>query len=100
MAGIGPARLGNGKTLMLLHPERFFSRGAPSNAMNRIRDFLRSGFARPDEWHGSNYHGSNYVVVRHSPDWLSFDPEASRAYCLSNRMPETLIVDFMAIWDA
>jgi hypothetical protein len=68
--------------------------------MNRIRDFLRSGFARPDEWHGSNYHGSNYVVVRHSPDWLSFDPEASRAYCLSNRMPETLIIDFMAIWDA
>jgi len=80
---------------MLLHPERFFSRVAPSNAMNRIRDFLRSGFARREE-----RRGCNYIVVRHSPDWLSFDPEASRAYCVKNGLPEMLIIDFMAVWDA
>jgi hypothetical protein len=95
MAGIGPARLGNGKTLMLLHPERFFSRGAPSNAMNRIRDFLRAGFAR-----SNGRDGDNYIVVRHSPDWLSFDPEASRAFCAKSKLPEALIVDFVSVWDA
>ncbi len=66
---------------MLLHPERFFSRVAPSNAMNRIRDFLRAGFALSDE-----PRGSNYIVVRQSPDWLSFDPESSRAFCVTCRM--------------
>jgi len=63
--------------------------------MSKIRDFLRSGFARPDE-----PRGSNYIVLRHSPDWLSFDPESSRAFCVKSGFPETLIIDFMAVWDA
>src|SRR5215468_8169186 len=63
--------------------------------MTRIRDFLRRGSARSDK-----LRGGNYIVVRHSPDWLSFDPEASRAYCIANFLPETLIIDFMALWDA
>jgi len=68
---------------------------APSNPMNRIRDFLRSGFARSDE-----PRGANYIVIRHSPNWLSFDPEASRAFCVKLNYPETLIIVFMAVWDA
>ena len=42
----------------------------------------------------------NYIVVRHSPDWLNFDPEESRAFLLSCGLPETLIIDYVAIWDA
>ena len=63
--------------------------------MNGIRDFLRARFARSDE-----RRGANYVVIRHSPDWLSFDPEASRAFCVKCNLPEALIIDFMALWDA
>jgi hypothetical protein len=63
--------------------------------MNRIRDFLRAGFARSDL-----RCGANYIVIRHSPDWLSFDPEASRAFCVRCNLPEALIIDFMALWDA
>jgi hypothetical protein len=69
--------------------------GAHPNAMNKIRDFLRSRFARSDKWCGTNF-----VVVRHSPDWLSFDPETSRAFCVKLNVPETLIIDFMAFWNA
>jgi hypothetical protein len=63
--------------------------------MNRIRDFLRTGFARSDK-----RCGTNFIVVRHSPDWLSFDPEISRAFCVERNLPEMLIIDFMAVWDA
>jgi hypothetical protein len=63
--------------------------------MNRIRDFLRAGFAR-----SAKERDCNYVVVRHSPDWLSFDPESSRAFCVTLNLPETLIIDFMAFWNA
>src|SRR6516225_6315357 len=63
--------------------------------MNGIRDFLRARFARSDE-----RRGANYVVIRHSPDWLSFDSEASRAFCVKCNLPEALIIDFMALWDA
>jgi hypothetical protein len=63
--------------------------------MKRIRDFLRSSFAQSDE-----RRGTNFIVVRHSPDWLSFDPESSRAFCVKSGAPETLIIDFMAIWNA
>lgn len=64
-------------------------------ALNRIRGFLRAGFARSDK-----RCGANFIVVRHSPDWLSFDPESSRAFCVKLNVPETLIIDFMAFWNA
>jgi hypothetical protein len=63
--------------------------------MNKIRDLLRSAVARSDK-----RCSTNFIVVRHSPDWLSFDPESSRAFCVKRNFPETLIIDFMAIWDA
>jgi hypothetical protein len=63
--------------------------------MNRIRDFLRAGLAR-----SAKELDCNYIVVRHSPDWLTFDPESSRAFCLRCGLPETLVIDFMAFWDA
>jgi hypothetical protein len=63
--------------------------------MNRIRNFLCSGFTRSDK-----RRGTNFIVVRHSPDWLSFDPEASRAFCVKCNLPEPLIIDFMAVWNA
>jgi hypothetical protein len=62
--------------------------------MNRIRDFLRARFARSDK-----RRGTNFIVVRHSPDWLSFDPGVSRAFCVQRNLPETLVIDFMAVWD-
>jgi len=64
-------------------------------ALNRIRGFLRSGFARSDK-----RCSTNFIVVRHSPDWLSFDPESSRAFCVKLNVPETLVIDFMAFWNA
>jgi hypothetical protein len=64
-------------------------------SLNGIRDFLRSSFARSDK-----RCGTNFMVVRHSPDWLSFDPESSRAFCVKQNLPETHIIDFMAIWSA
>jgi hypothetical protein len=63
--------------------------------MKRIRDFLRSGFARSDK-----RCGTNFIVVRHSPDWLSFDPESSRAFCAQQNLPEMLVIEFMAVWNA
>jgi hypothetical protein len=62
--------------------------------MNGIRYFLRSGFARSNK-----QRGTNFIVVRHSPDWLSFHPETSRAFCVHRNLPETLVIDFMAVWD-
>src|SRR5258705_2543074 len=93
-SGHYPGASSKRKIMMPLYPERFLSRIWTSNA-NRVHDFLHAGSARPD-----GRHGGNYIVVRHSPDWLSFDPEASREYCLTNLLPETLIIDFMALWDA
>jgi hypothetical protein len=63
--------------------------------MKRIRDFLRSNFALSSE-----RCGTNFIVVRHSPDWSSFDPESSRAFCVKLNLPETLIIDFMTFWNA
>jgi hypothetical protein len=93
-SGHYPGASSERKIMMQRYPERFFSRVWPSNA-NRIRDFLRVGSVRPDE-----RCGGNYIVVRHSPDWLSFDPESSRALCVKCGMPETLVIDIMAVWDA
>jgi hypothetical protein len=42
----------------------------------------------------------NYIVLRQSPDWLSFDPENSRPFCLQMGFPETTVIDFITIWDA
>lgn len=42
----------------------------------------------------------NYIVLRQSPDWLSFDPEDSRPFCLQSGVPETTVIDFITIWDA
>jgi hypothetical protein len=63
--------------------------------MNRIRDFLCSSFARSNKGRGTNL-----IVVRHSPDWLSFDSAVSRMFCVQRGLPETLVIDFMAVWDA
>jgi hypothetical protein len=79
--------------MMPLYPRWILSQLAPSNA-GKIHRFLRVGSARLHE-----RHGSNYIVVRHSPDWLSFDPESSRAFCLKLGMPETQVIDFVSLWD-
>jgi hypothetical protein len=82
---------------VLFHRERYLylSRVAPPNTMKRIRDYLRSSFVRSNK-----RAGTNFIVVRHSPDWLSIDPESSRAFCVKLNVPETLIIDFMAFWNA
>src|SRR2546429_230354 len=41
----------------------------------------------------------NYIVVRHSPDWLSFDIESSRIFLRSLGIKDSIVVDFAAIWD-
>jgi len=42
----------------------------------------------------------NYIVLRHSPDWLSFDEEQSRSFLSVRNLPETAVIDFMTVWDA
>lgn len=42
---------------------------------------------------------TNYIVLRDSPDWPSFDPETTRQYCRARELPETTILDFIAIWN-
>jgi hypothetical protein len=49
---------------------------------------------------GGSGMGRNFIVLRASPDWQSFDVESSRAFCLRVGVPETTIIDFLAIWDA
>ena len=44
--------------------------------------------------------GRNYVVTRATPDWTHFDLNDTRAFCARFRLPETLIIDFAARWDA
>jgi hypothetical protein len=44
--------------------------------------------------------GRNFIALRASPDWRSFDVESSRAFCLGVVVPETTVIDFLAIWDA
>jgi len=41
----------------------------------------------------------NYIVLRNSPDWLTFDAESSRDFCRRCRLPETLVIDFIDLWD-
>jgi len=40
----------------------------------------------------------NRLVMRASPDWLNFDIEKTRPFLASFRLPETLIIDFDALW--
>jgi hypothetical protein len=42
---------------------------------------------------------NNYIALRASPDWLSFDVETSRAFCQRAGIEESTIIDFVAIWD-
>lgn len=42
----------------------------------------------------------NYIVLRNSPDWLYFDREDSREFCRKRGLSETLIIDFIQIWDS
>jgi hypothetical protein len=42
----------------------------------------------------------NYVVLRNSPNWLSYDDQQSREFCARFELPENTILDFISIWDA
>lgn len=42
----------------------------------------------------------NYVILRASPDWLSYDDRQSRDFCARFALPENTINDFISIWDA
>jgi hypothetical protein len=41
----------------------------------------------------------NLLVLRASPDWISFDLERSRGFLKSLALPEDLIIAFAAVWD-
>lgn len=41
----------------------------------------------------------NFIVLRESPDWRSFDVDLSREFCRRAGIMETAIIDFVAIWD-
>jgi hypothetical protein len=41
----------------------------------------------------------NLLILRASPDWDTFDIERSRDFLKSLALPETLVVDFAALWD-
>lgn len=42
----------------------------------------------------------NYVVLRDSPNWLSYNDQQSREFCARFALPEGTIIDFISIWDA
>jgi hypothetical protein len=41
----------------------------------------------------------NLLILRASPDWATFDTEDTRAFLKSLALPETLIIEFVALWD-
>jgi hypothetical protein len=43
---------------------------------------------------------NNYIVLRNSPDWLSYTDQQSRDFCARFALPESTILDFISIWDA
>jgi len=43
--------------------------------------------------------GSNYIVQRQTPDWLTFDLEQSRPFLRGAGLNEDLVIDFARIWD-
>jgi hypothetical protein len=42
----------------------------------------------------------NYVVLRDSPNWLSYGDRQSRDFCARFALPENTIIDFISMWDA
>ena len=42
----------------------------------------------------------NYVVLRNSPNWLSYSDQQSRDFCVRLALPENTIIDFISMWDA
>lgn len=40
-----------------------------------------------------------FIVIRKSPNWLTYDSEMSRQFCRENNFPETLIIEYIDIWD-
>jgi hypothetical protein len=42
----------------------------------------------------------NYIVLRDSPNWLSYNDQQSRDFCTRFALPENTIMDFISIWDA
>lgn len=43
---------------------------------------------------------NNYIVLRSSPDWLSYTDQQSRDFCARFALPENTILDFISLWDA
>jgi hypothetical protein len=43
---------------------------------------------------------TNAIVKRRTPDWPSFNLDETRQFCARLGFPETLILDFAAIWDS
>ncbi|GEM_PF-1493940 len=43
---------------------------------------------------------NNYIVLRNSPNWLSYTEQQSRDFCTRFALPENTILDFISIWDA
>jgi len=41
----------------------------------------------------------NLLILRASPDWMSFDIERSRDFLKALRLPEDLVIEFAALWD-
>jgi hypothetical protein len=41
----------------------------------------------------------NLLILRASPDWLTFDIERSREFLRRLRLPEDLVIKFAALWD-
>ncbi len=44
--------------------------------------------------------GRNYVVLRRTPHWPSFDIQDTRAFLRNVGLPDNLIIDFAARWDS
>jgi hypothetical protein len=42
----------------------------------------------------------NFIVLRQSPDWLTFDLDATRSFCTRVGVPENMIIDFVKQWDS
>jgi hypothetical protein len=42
----------------------------------------------------------NYVVLRDSPNWLSYSDQQSRDFCTRFALPEDTIIEFISMWDA
>lgn len=57
----------------------------------------RQAFSDRDIWARMPH---NYVVLRNSPNWLSYNDQQSRDFCARFSLPENTILDFISIWDS